>query len=257
MKIGVVIPSRLALSHDGKSLWLEGALLSIGAQICFEQHDWYVAVGLDEGAKYPDSVIPAALEFTYVRAPSRGQSAAVGAAAREVVSHGVDVLAILEDDDRWHPAKMMMQLSRLEQAPFLSCSQQMVSEDQQKILGVNDYPIPSSWVMTSEIWKRVGNFDESVRYLVDTEWLGRLNQAKVPRIHLVENRDQMQTWHFQFSSCTSRHSEIVSTGLVSPLVTRTQNLAGGMCTISRDPKASAIADREQAMIIAKYGENPW
>ena len=234
-------------------------------------------VGVDEGAVLPNGVFMTPIQVAW--ATSRGQSAAVNAAAREVMGYGVEVVAFLEDDDRWHPSKMEMQLARLELAPFQSCSQQIVSEDQQKVFGVNDYPIPSSWVMWSDVWKRIGKgaseasggggrlggpaapegggFDESVRYLVDSEWLGRLNQAKVPRIHLVENRTKLQDWHFGFSSYTSRHATIVPSGMAEPLVTRTQNTAGGMCTISRDSKAAAIADSEQAMLLAKYGEHPW
>jgi glycosyltransferase involved in cell wall biosynthesis len=272
MKIGVVIPSRLAERPGpcplGGALWLEEALASIGRQTCFDQHQWVVVVGVDKGATPPvhdragGPFVVMPVEVSFVEADGSGQSVAVNAAARVALDSGAEVLAFLEDDDRWMPRKMAIQLASLDQAPFSSCSQRVFSETGLQLYdgqmpAVNDYPIPSGWVMRTDIWQQVGGLDETFRYLVDTEWLGRLNQIKVPRLHFVENRDTVMTWHFKFSSYADRHSQIVSTGLDLPLVIRTQNTLGGMATINRDPKASAIANEEQDLILRKYGENPW
>jgi glycosyltransferase involved in cell wall biosynthesis len=266
MKIGVVIPSRLARRPfpvpESGELWLEEALASIGKQTCFVQHQWVVVVGVDKGTDVLKIPIFEPGVVQVAEATGCGQSCAVNAAARVALESGVDVVALLEDDDRWQPKKMEIQLASLDQAPFSSCSQQIVSESGHQLYNghfpaVNDYPIPSGWVMRKEVWQRIGSLDESIRYLVDTEWLGRLNQAKVPRKHFVEKRDTVSSWHFKFSSYVSRHSEVVPTGLDLPLVARTQNSQGGMATIGRDRKAMAIADAEQDLIRRKYGENPW
>jgi hypothetical protein len=263
MKIGVVIPSRLALrpevSGEPKTPWLKSAIDSVRGQSCHDKHEWLITVGLDKGQELP--TFPIQLPFpdiTFIWGDSCGQAQAVNRAARECVDRGVEVMAVLEDDDSWHSLKMEIQLGRLGQTPFSSCSQKVVSEDRKlPPLGVNDYPIPSGWVMTPDVWKRIGGFDEGIRYLVDTEWLGRLNKAQVPRLHFVENRDAPQRFQALLTSHVAQHAEIVPTGLSSPLVDRTQNLSGGMASLCRDSAASAVADTEQRLIIERYGENPW
>lgn len=256
MKIGVVIPSRLALSPDGKTLWLQSALESIRAQTCFDRHEWVVVVGLDEGAKKP-SEEGMATHFSFVHASTRGQAAAVNAAAHAATAAGVEVMSFLEDDDLWHPEKMAIQLSRLEQAPFLSCSQWLMSEDRQAVVGLHDYPIPTSWIMTTDVWKKIGGFNESFRFHVDSEWIGRLNEEHIPRIHLIENRNQVCAWYFRFASQVHHHSEIVSTGLAHPLATRTHNLGGGMSAIERDLSFKTRSNEEYALLQARHGEIPW
>jgi hypothetical protein len=238
-------------------LWLEDALGSIRAQTCFDKHEWIVVVGLDAETKLPTTTKPTGLSVSYAWSLSRTQACAVNAAASEVVWQGAEVVALLEDDDLWCPSKMEVQIESLKRVPFSSCSQRVLSEDRRSVLGTNDYPIPSGWVMWTHVWKRIGGFDLNFRYLVDTEWLGRLNQVRVPRLHFVEKRNHVEEWHFLFESFVHRHAVVVSTGLFTPLVDRTQNSLGGMATINRDSEASALADKEQGLLITRFGENPW
>lgn len=204
MKFGVVVPSRLAprpgglfLREHGPELWLDGALACVRRQSCFD-NNWDTYVGVDPGAHVPLHVYDYA---HVVRSSSPGQAAAVNAAANLAASHA-DVLLFLEDDDLWRPCKTSVQLPYLGDAPFVSCSQRLLSEKGQ-VAGANDYPVPSSWMMTAALWCRLGGFSTSVKWMVDSDWLGRLNVAGVRRLHLLPSGDV----HSRTSSTTCRGTQ--------------------------------------------------
>ena len=256
MRFGVVIPSRCAprpggleLEDFGPELWLDGAIASVKAQRGFCDRDWDIVVGLSPGQLVPHHIWEHA---AVVWADAPGQSAAVNAAAAVAILDS-DVLLFLEDDDLWQPDKMVTQLPYLNNSPFVSCSQRLLSEDRTRTVGFNDYPVPSSWMMTSNLWRRVGGFDERMRWLVDTEWLGRLNDAKISRTHLLENGTRGDV-----DRNVERSSAVVRCSSPTPLVDRTLNSRGGMATIAgEDLKIREEADLEAAEIRAKFGCNPW
>ena len=264
MKIGVVIPSRLqprpggrTLTEYGPELWLDGALASVRQQSCFG-FNWEIFVGIS-----PDAVAPLHVyDFAHViRADRPGQSAAVNVAA-EVAVLSSDVLLFLEDDDRWHPDKTRIQLQYLMSSKkeksegrtsFVSCSQRLLAEDG-SFVGTNDYPVPSSWMMTSNVWERVGGFARGCSWLVDMEWLGRLGQTKIARTHLVESGEVHTPNKLGF---VSRFSNIVPCEERMLLVDRTVNTRGGMATIEKDPAARREADTEASEIRHRFGCDPW
>lgn len=256
VRVGVVVPSRLSprpggrvVPPHGPELWVDGALASVLNQSGYSG-EWRVFVGVDPGAVVPDYLHRHA---RVVRGSRAGQSAAVNAAARAAAAAS-DVLLFLEDDDVWHPWKTMVQLPYLDQAPFVSCSQRLVSEDRRTPLGANDYPVPSGWAMESDVWRRVGGFAESFRWLVDSEWLGRLGAAKVKRVHLVPGGKVHQPNRLDYvarSSIVARYAE----GLF--LVDRTINTQGGLATVHRGAVAGEEAALEASELHQRYGCDPW
>lgn len=256
VRVGVVVPSRLAprpggrvLLPFGPELWLDGALASVVSQSGYSR-EWQVFVGVD-----PDAVVP---DYVYgharvVRGARAGQSAAVNAAARAAAASS-EVLLFLEDDDAWHSWKTMVQLPYLDHAPFVSCSQRLVSEDRQTPLGVNDYPVPSGWAMEAAVWKRVGDFAESFRWRVDTEWLGRLGAAKIKRMHLVPRGKiyrPNQLGHVSRAAIVEKYLEDFF------LVDRTVNSQGGLATVCGDARAGEEAEVEASELRQRYGCDPW
>jgi glycosyltransferase involved in cell wall biosynthesis len=258
MKVGVVVPSRLAprpggrtLTEFGPELWLDGALASVRAQTLYNPCTWEIYVGISPGERAPLH----AYDFANViRADRPGQSAAVNAAA-DVACLSSDVLLFLEDDDRWHVTKAAVQLPLLDAYPFLSCSQRRVNVPGEPI-GSNDYPVPSGWAMRSDVWSRVGGFNASLKWMVDTEWLGRLSEKKIRRAHVVPRRRPDGYSAGLLLSYVARYSEILELG-EEMLVDRTDNPEGGMSTISRDFAAGREADDEAAGIRTRFGGNPW
>lgn len=255
MKLGVIIPSRLTprpggrlLRDFGPELWLDGAMASVMEQRGLQWVSLEIYVGVDRGVVIPLHIYDNAV---VVRGTTQGQSFAVNAAAEMALLDGCDVLAFLEDDDRWHPRKCELMLPHLETAHFVSCSQQLVQGGDS--VGINDYPVPSGWMMPASLWKQVGGFDTSYRWMFDMEWLGRLNARKVSRVHLT-NRGlprQGKLGH------VALHAEVVTTDIPELLVIRSVNPDGGMVTIEKGGVAAAEATVEVAKIRERFGNCPW
>lgn len=255
MKVGVVIPSRLQerpggllVEEYGPELWLDGALANVRHQVGYSEASWEIFVGVDPRAIVPLHVYDYA---HVVRGEHPGQAGAVNAAARAAATARSDVLLFLEDDDRWDESKARVQLPLLEDFPFASCSQELVSETG-IVVGVNDYPVPSGWAVKTHVWWQLCGFSEDFRWLVDTEWLGRLSQLKVRRAHVVGRDVAHRPSKLGY---VSRFSEVVRSERL--LVSRTVNARGGMARISKDRLVGREADDEAARIRAKFGYDPW
>jgi hypothetical protein len=262
MKIGVIIPSRLAprpggreLRDFGPELWLDGAMASVVNQRGYNVHDWEIFVGVDPGAVVPIHVYDHA---TVVRGQSAGQASGANEAAEVALLDGCDVLAFLEDDDRWHRRKSEIMLPHLEEAPFLSCTQRLIHDngpvgEEAVVLGVNDYPTPSGWVLAASLWKRLGGFSTSFKWMPDMELLGRVNDLKVPRLHFKE-RGLPRVGKLNH---VALHATIVETDVPECLVSRTVNSHGGIAMIERGGVPAAEATAEVAAIREKFGDCPW
>lgn len=256
MKLGIIIPSRLKprpggrfLEEFGPELWLDGAIASakrqLGCTCCSK-----IFVGVDSEAFVPLHIFNHA---AVVRAPSPGQSAAVNVAAAAALGWGATHLLFLEDDDRWLGSKAQIQLPYLRNYDFVSCSQLLVAENGDKV-GTNDYPTPSGWCMKSFLWEKVGPLDESLKWRVDTEWLGRLSQAKFRRVHLVPKGMIHAPNKLPL---VAQFSEVLPCAESVFLVDRTVNPKGGMATIFDSPEARVEAEAEAAIIREKFWCDPW
>lgn len=275
MKIAVIIPSRLQANPQaivpGRT-YLDRAIKSVLAQSVVAEHEIEIVVGLDHGT-FVGHRLP---EATYAPSCGAGQALAVNAAARVALSHGPDLIAFLEDDDSWHPQKLDYQLQALAQGyDFISSSQREVTPAGDYVR-VNDFPTMSGWVMPAQIWRDIGPMDETFKWHLDTEWIGRLNASGKKRLHFAEAGAVQQRLHFHdrpggppgnqmVSEMTrpwlehvARRSAIAMTdGLLEPLVTRTVNPAGGMARIAVDPVEAARSQEEHMRFLAQWGEIPW
>jgi hypothetical protein len=182
--VAVVIPSRLEKGADGKPFLIR-AIAAGHAQVASENVRLHFYIGVDS-----DAVVPAELQaspnVTFVYSHGRGQAAAVNAAADAAAAQDHDFIAFLEDDDRWEPNFLSWSLSALDDCDFVS-SNQLEVDAEDRWLRVNDFPTPSGWIMTIALWRKVGPFDESLRWHVDNDWLGRLALSGARRVHLVES----------------------------------------------------------------------
>jgi hypothetical protein len=258
-RILVVIPSRLQASPQGP-LFLDGAVRSIVGQRLSRAAEINVAVGVDPGQE----TVAAARDFgafvSFHAAPAASQAAALNAAAARL-DH--DYIAFLEDDDVWSPAFLDLALGVLETADFVSSTQLEIGP-RGGVIGVNDFPIPSGWVMRRAVWEAVGGFDPSYRYHLDNDWLGRLAGSGAARVHLVEstaplidsvvkaNRPQL---HLVLTNGGPR-VRLQRHRFAVPLVRRLVHPGSGMGQIRQNAEAYAASQAEYHRLIARYGRLP-
>jgi len=250
MKISVITPSRLAVNPNSEhgNLWLDLALMSVRRQTVFEEHEIEQVVGMNRDTSLQ---LPFRFNGTIVSHCGDNQALAVNGAVSESTG---DVLAFLEDDDTWEPTKLAHQLPLLEHFDFVSSNQREMDEDRATWLRTNDFPTPSGWLMRRELWDELGGFDETFRFHVDTQFLGKLNAAKKKRVHVVERNPD---WSRQWLQIVARRSLIAESTEQTPLVVRTVNSKGGMAQIQRDPSAAAVSREEHKRMIDQFGEVPW
>lgn len=253
MTVTVVIPSRCAIDPrrpDGE-LFLDTALRSIQQQTLRPAE---VRIGVQEYVSALDRLIERypELHIRIVHTSKPGQSAALNTAASGAIG---DAIAFLEDDDTWHPQRLEVGVRALREleCDFVSCSHLVVSADgQQK--GTIHFPTPSGWLLSRRIWQLSGGFDESFRWHLDNEFLGKLFRLSAKRVHLVESSVDISNAHLKV---LTRFSRIARTQLSQPLVQRLQNPAGGMSRIKSDDALKAQSSQEYSILMERYGFVPW
>jgi hypothetical protein len=255
VRVSVVIPSR---TQPNQGRFLTRSIGSIRAQVLRSAVDFEIIVSIDRGAAPPTNDGLEGVRF--IEADSRGQAAALNAGA--AVAHG-DYLGFLEDDDEWHPEKTAYALRVLERCDFVSSTQLEVDESG-NALRVNDFPTPSGWFMPMRSWHRIGPFDTNYRWHLDNEWLGRLGNSGLRRMHLVE-------------ACTLREAEVLSKrphlaqclraggpnvrlcghAADLPLVRRMTHAQSGMGQIERNESVRAEARAEGHRLLDRFQRFPW
>lgn len=254
MKISVIIPSRCDIDARSayKDLFLDRALQTIRNQT---EHIYEICIGVQAHTKSLDRLIAFYPDWNIriVVTDRKGQAAALNEAA--AVASG-DLLAFLEDDDLWHPKRLMYGLKLLKEmdCEFVSSNQEEVTAEGNH-LRINDFPTPSGWLLTHELWLKSGGFDETHRWHLDCDFLGKLSKLQTKRAHLVERGSKLdgRDW----LSNVSRFSSICCTSEKDPLVTRLINPRGGMSTITSDATALEQSTIERKRIHEKYGFMPW
>lgn len=256
-RLTVVIPSR---SQPEQARFLTRALQSISAQTVRASLTIEVVIGLDAGAPLPD-LPPTDLPVRHAHGLECSQAAALNAAAGSLTG---DYVAFLEDDDHWQTDHLAVALEFLQQAQFVSTTQLEVNPAGY-IVRINDFPTPSGWVMPRSTWERVGPFDGSFRYHLDSDWLGRLSDAALSRIHsaeatapaLVETALQVRPWLAAVVTngggrvTLARHSNVI------PNVLRLVHPASGMYQLATDPIKRQAHEDELARLQARFGRVPW
>lgn len=262
MRVLVLVPTRLK-RNSAQRLFLEVALQSIAAQQLPAELNVRVevSIGIDPGAVLPaDFLLPS--NATVVEAASASQACALNAAAARF-DH--DVLAILEDDDQWAPNFLHLSLVVMERhgVNFISSTQLQV-DDAGKTLGINDFPIPSGWVVRRVAWEAVGPFDVSYRFHLDNEWLGRLALHGGRRGHLLESTApidlewmDVRPYLRKYMECAGPNAGLMRHGNPVPLVTRLVHGGSGMALLRNNQEAQKLGQLEYERLRATFGRIPW
>ncbi len=248
--LSVLIPSR---ERPGQAEDLAEAVNSVRAAC--GALDVEIIIGLDAGARAPD--LDGSAHWRPSWAAGAGQAAALNAAAS--IAEG-DLIGILEDDDRWEADFVRQAIVALGSAHFVSSTQLEVKRDG-AVVRINDFPTPSGWMFRRSVWEAAGPFDESYRYHLDNEWLGRVNERRIPRVHLVEKTAPARTedcfavrpWLYQVSLAARLHRHHVW----CPLVTRTVHEGSNMAQIAGSAEKSKASAAECRRLAERYGAIPW
>lgn len=256
-RVTVIIPSR---TQPRQAAFLARAIRSVGAQTARSSYEVDVMVGLDPDAELPD-VGKAEVIVHYANGKDRTQAAALNAAAASLDG---DFVAFLEDDDLWHPRHLAISLQFLEHVGFAS-STQLEVDGTGNVLRINDFPTPSGWVMSRSTWERVGAFNLDFRYHLDNEWLGRLAEAEVGRVHVMEATApvlpslvmQVRPWLANVVTLGGGRVRLVRHSSPAPNVIRLVHADSGMARIATDASMRKAADDERARLEARFGRVPW
>jgi hypothetical protein len=258
LRILVVIPSRLERAPDGR-YFLEQAIGSIATQKPSRDIAVEIAVGVDPGTEIPPRLATPFVKF--IAAPAASQAAALNSAA-SLFNH--DVIAFLEDDDLWSEQFLEVALPALDEAPFVS-STQLEVDVRGDVVCINDFPTPSGWIMRGNVWKAVGPFDESYRFHLDNEWLGRLAESNVARIHLVESTApvhpgllrQLRPRLHRALALSGGNTRLSRHKYALPLVRRLVHPSSGMAQIQTNADFGAVSKAENARLVERFGRVPW
>jgi glycosyltransferase involved in cell wall biosynthesis len=260
--ISVLIPSRLRPKNSVASakLLIDNAIESIRWQTVASRIEVQIIIGIDTGASIPPKLAGDS-GLGFAQSGGKTQAAALNAAAKLIAGHFV---AILEDDDQWHPLFLEYALSALAEADFVSSTQLEIGLDEIAIR-INDFPTPSGWLMKRATWDAVGAFNESFRWHLDNEWLGRLAQQPCKRAHLVEatapinpeSARQVRPWLANCLRLGGPSVRLVRHGLPWPLVKRLVHPGSGMQRISVDPNLTIQSQNELKALVQTFGRIPW
>jgi len=260
-KLSVVIPSRLGSNPDRTKTslgFIERAVQSVRAQSVADRIAIDVLIGVDAGAEIPPH-LASTLNVSIVESDGRSQAAALNAAARKAKG---DFIAFLEDDDTWHPHFLEFALGCLQHCDFASSTQLEVNE-KNDVLRIQDFPTPSGWVMSRSTWEKVGEFNQEYRWCLDNEWLGRLAEQNVRRLHLVEATApnalaflDCRPWLRNVLTRGGPNIALIRHTEAFPLITRLVHAASGTGQIASNPEASARHKKEYAQLEKRFGRIP-
>lgn len=259
--VSVIIPSRLAKNPLGK-YWFEDAVESILKQNIRSELTIEALVCCDE-----DSETLNYQNVTFIKSKTKSQAGALNAGLDAAQG---EVITFLEDDDTWHPKRLDYSIVALNTFDFVSCNQLEFIVDKSGIKifqNINDCATPSGWMVKRDYFNQIGKFDESFKWHLDTEWLGRLNRAGAKRCHFVEKGCQLNSMDSiigtrsrlaQMMYNSSLGSAIVNTAEEYPLVFRATHEGSGMSKIATDSEANKLSLEEHSRIRKmNNGVNPW
>jgi hypothetical protein len=252
-KLCVLIPSR---TQPRQQEFLERSIGAVRGQRGVSALEIEVRIGLDRGAPRPALSGPA----VFAEAASASQAAAINAAAAAM---DCDFVACLEDDDVWAPDFIGLALEAARQAPFVS-STQIEVDDRDFVLQVQDFPTPSGWFMTRAAWDKVGPFNEDYQYHLDNEWLGRLAESGLARMHLVESTAPVipeivratRPLLARVLAYGGPNLKLARHHLPVPLVRRLVHRGSGMAMIAAEPARKARSLEETNRLKERFGRVP-
>lgn len=255
IRLTVIIPSR---KQEKQLEFIERAVKSVRGQSIASNFEIIFLVGLDKKC-HLDADFQARLNVTCVESQKYSQAAALNAGIRKVQGGYV---AFLEDDDEWLPDYLEVAMQAIKHCDFVSSTQVEFNEND-VLIRINDFPTPSGWLMPSSTLELIGEFNEEYQFHLDNEWLGRLSEAKLKRIHMVESTAPVDLAHIQqvrpwlanvlaAGFCiTGRHQSPY------PLVKRLIHSQSGMAQIASREDLQKISKEEQGRLVNRFGKIPW
>ena len=249
MRVGVAIPT---YNRPGREEFLARALRSAKRQ--HVETKIVVAHNLGESRAPVEGVV-------FVESHGGSASENTNAAVRAL---DTEHIAILEDDDYWHPDHLgaMLEALRATQAAFASTSTLEVDTNG-AVMRVHDFPVPSGWVMPKVTWDLLGGFAEGLITHQDNEFLGRLNEACLPRVHVIESLGPMTFGWAKgcrpglalIENASRGGVRLARTTSPYPLVTKTIHPHAMSYSWTHGEKT--MNEPELKQLVARFGTMPW
>lgn len=256
-KLTVIIPSR---KQKKQISFIKKAIESVQKQTIAHQFAITFLIGVDKDCAL-EPVISDTLGVSCIESDGVSQAKALNAALRNVHEGFV---AFLEDDDQWMPDYLNFAIRAIELCDFVSSTQAEFDENDE-LIRVNDFSTPSGWFMPLTTLKKVGEFNENYKFHLDNEWLGRLFELKLKRIHLVEstapvlkkNAQQVRPWLLNVLNFSGGFCSLERHESPYPLVRRFVHSHSGMAQIATKTEYSEISRKEYENLINRFGAIPW
>jgi hypothetical protein len=255
--LSVIIPSR---TQPRQAEFLRRAVQSIKEQTIYSAMTINIIVAVDQGQSLPVGLADE-LTLSVIASDAASQAAALNAGLRKIDS---DLLAILEDDDMWHPRFLEVARKALSYGDFVSSTQLEVNE-RNEVVRINDFPTPSGWLMQVATIRKVGEFNERHRWHLDNEWLGRLAESKIPRVHLVEatapielrHMAGVRPWLANVIKLGGEAIRIIRHEVPIPLIRRLVHSQSGVNRVQHSRDLQAESKQEIKALVARFGRIPW
>lgn len=217
-------------------------------------------VGVDKGCGL-EPAISDILGVSCIESDGASQAKALNAAIREAHE---GFIAFLEDDDQWMPDYLNYAMQAIALCDFVSSTQAEFNESNE-FIRVNDFPTPSGWLMPKSTLEKIGEFNEDYRFHLDSEWLGRLSESNLKRIHMVESTapiqeayvQQVRPWLMNVLNLSGGFCDLARHESPYPLVRRLVHSNSGMAQISTNAEYSKISERECEDLIKRFDRIPW
>jgi hypothetical protein len=256
-RVNVIIPSRTQPQQAG---FLNRALKSVSAQSARQTYTLEVVIGLDPEAATPE-LEPCDIPVRWARAAAKSQAAALNGAA--AAAQG-DFIAFLEDDDLWHASHLAVALPLLANCGFVSTTQLEI-DPQGNVVRINDFPTPSGWVMPRSTWEAVGEFNPRFRYHLDNEWLGRLAERSIERVHVADATAptnpqvarQVRPWLANVAQYGGTRVRFARHQSPVPNVLRLVHPGSGMYQLVTDAAQRKQSEAEMQELHTRFGRIPW
>jgi glycosyltransferase involved in cell wall biosynthesis len=256
-KLTVIIPSR---NQEYKKVFIQRAVNSVRKQTCLENFDVTFLVGVDKDTSL-DQTVSDTLGVICVESDGFSQAKALNGAIK-LVNEGY--VAFLEDDDQWTPDYLKFAMKAIVMCDFVSSTQAEFDENDE-LLRINDFPTPSGWFMPVTTLKMVGEFNEEYRFHLDNEYLGRLSEKKLKRIHMIESTAPIEKkyirhirpWLWRVIDQSAGCCQLARHQSPYPLVKRLVHAKSGMSQILSNSECSQISKQENKKLLRRFGREPW
>jgi hypothetical protein len=256
-KLTVIIPSR---AQEKQAFFIQRAVQSIRGQTISDRFEITCLIGVDKNCRLSKEFLQT-INAECIESTGASQALALNAAIKQVHDGYV---AFLEDDDQWMPDYLYFAMMAIKRHQFISSTQSEFDEND-TFLRINDFPTPSGWFMHSSTLKLMSGFDESYRFHLDNEWLGRLAEKGLTRLHLVESTapileqyiNQVRPWLWKVLTLSGGLCALGRHESPFPLIKRLVHSNSGMAQIATNEEFSKISNAECQKLTKSFGRIPW